>query len=418
MLRINTTNKAVDLFGAGKHGYQGGNPSTGQAATELSFDAMNALQEEIAAAIEGSGAVLNPASNGQLLAAIKAHITSAQIGGFRNKIINGDMSISQVNGGTAVIPLAGNSYPIDQWRVALSQPSKLTFQQVTDAPAGFKYSLKVTVAAQYAPLATETFNLSQPIEGQNIVDFQLGTAGAVTLATSNWIKGSVAGTYAVSITNAGGTRAYVGTVNVTTTWAKVVVTLIGDTTGLWATDNTAGLYWVFDLGSGSNYNTTANIWQAASFVRTAGTVTFVNQVAGSTLNITGVQLEQVSPGATQGTAFEHVSFADQLRWCQRYLPCFTVSNYSLNLQAIDTASAYGSPLTFPVKTRVPVTGLVAIGTPQATKADGTSGGGTFSVFQAGDSVPTLRMTGCTGLFAGNASTIIGMSVVYFTGAQL
>ena len=72
MLRINTTNKAVDLFGAGKHGYQGGNPSTGQAATELSFDAMNALQEEIAAAIEGSGAALNPASNGQLLAAIRA----------------------------------------------------------------------------------------------------------------------------------------------------------------------------------------------------------------------------------------------------------------------------------------------------------------------------------------------------------
>ena len=70
MLRINTTNKAVDLFGAGKHGYQGGNPSTGQAATELSFDAMNALQEEIAAAIEGSGAALNQASNTQLLAAI------------------------------------------------------------------------------------------------------------------------------------------------------------------------------------------------------------------------------------------------------------------------------------------------------------------------------------------------------------
>jgi hypothetical protein len=245
-------------------------------------------------------------------------INSGQIGGFRNRIINGDMQVSQVNGTTAVTPATNGTYPLDQWQYTCSLGSKLTFQQVVDAPAGFKYSTKITVASQYSPAVGDAFLYKQPIEGQNIVDFQLGTAGAVTLATSNYIKGSVAGVYAVSVVNGASNRSYVGTINVTTAWSKVVITLVGDTTGTWATDNTAGLFWQLDLGSGTNYNTTANTWQAGFFLRTAGSVSFVNQVAGSTLNITGVQLTQVSPGATSDTSFEHVPYATQLSWCQRY----------------------------------------------------------------------------------------------------
>lgn len=72
MQRINTTNKATDLFGAGKHGYRPGNPATGQNPTECSPDAFNAIQEEIASVIEGAGLALNAASNAQMLAAIQA----------------------------------------------------------------------------------------------------------------------------------------------------------------------------------------------------------------------------------------------------------------------------------------------------------------------------------------------------------
>ena len=349
-------------------------------------------------------------------------INGGQISGFRNKIINGDMQVSQVNGGTAVTSVNAFSWPIDQWTLTSSPPSKITVQQVLDAPTGFKYSTKLTVAATVIPAAGDVFGFSQQIEGQNLIDLSLGSAAAATIAVSFWVKGSIAGNFGMRIGNFNSgmtTRNYLTIIPVTTVWTKQTVVLPGDVSGAWATDNTSGLQVAFDLGCGTTYQSAAlNSWQVGNFLNTAASVKFVSQAVGSTLNITGVQLEQVSPGATQGTAFEHVSYADQLRWCQRYLPCFMVGNYSLVLQALDTVSAYGSPLTFPVKTRVPVTGLVAIGTPQATKADGISGGGTFSVFQAGDSVPTLRMTGCTGLVAGNASTIIGMSVVYFTGAQL
>lgn len=82
MQRINTSNKAVDLFGVGKHGYQPGNPTTNANATFVSPDALNAIQEEISSAIEGAGFALNPASNAQLLAAIQSLITNRNLSGL------------------------------------------------------------------------------------------------------------------------------------------------------------------------------------------------------------------------------------------------------------------------------------------------------------------------------------------------
>ena len=70
MQRINTANKAIDLFGAGKHGYTAGVPGTAARPTNLSADAMNALQEEVASCIEAAGIVLNGAVLNQLLQAI------------------------------------------------------------------------------------------------------------------------------------------------------------------------------------------------------------------------------------------------------------------------------------------------------------------------------------------------------------
>ena len=56
-----------------------------------------------------------------------------------------------------------------------------------------------------------------------------------------------------------------------------------------------------------------------SYLSTSGSVAFVNQVVGSTLNITGVQLEKVSTGATIGTDFEFLPADVSMVRCQRYL---------------------------------------------------------------------------------------------------
>jgi len=229
---------------------------------------------------------------------------------FRNKVINGDMAVNQEYGSTAVTPTT-NKYISDQFFANISASSKLTFQQVADAPDGFKYSTKITVASQYSPAAGDTFIFSQPIEGQNIIDMCFGKASAKTVSISLQVKGSVPGKYSVSISN--GTRSYVGTVDVTSGWSEQFITLTADNTGTWSTDNSLGVYIRFDLGSGSNFNATPGVWNASVKTRTSDSVTFVDQPNGSTLNITGVQFEIGAP-----SEFEMVPPDEQLRRCQKH----------------------------------------------------------------------------------------------------
>ncbi len=347
-------------------------------------------------------------------------INGGQISGFRNKIINGDMQVSQINGLTAVTP-AATGYPIDQWQCGLSVASKLTFQQVADAPSGFKYSTKISVGTQYAPLATDVFVFQQPIEGQNIADLQIGSATPATIATGQYVKGSVPGNYAVSIRNLAGTRSYVGIIPVTLSWAKAVITLVGDNAGTWASDNTAGLIYSFDLGSGSNFNATSGAWTAGSFTRTSGAVTFVNQVAGSTLNITGVQLEKITAGTSSATEYEHVSYADQLRWCQRYLPVFTGTALLPTgcYTASTTTTAFSLPL--PVSTRVPITGLILVGTASYNNATNVYAISSVTIGGASSNSVSFTSTNAAtvsanlpGMFYLNSAN----SMLYGTGAQM
>lgn len=72
MRRIDTATKAVDLFGAGKHGFKDGDPALAILATKLNAAFFNSIQEELSRAIEGAGLTLAPSDNTQLLAAITA----------------------------------------------------------------------------------------------------------------------------------------------------------------------------------------------------------------------------------------------------------------------------------------------------------------------------------------------------------
>ncbi|MDO8776190.1 MAG: phage tail protein [Burkholderiaceae bacterium] len=57
MDRINTASKAVDLFGAGKHGWKNRNVATGVEPTDFNAEWCNAQQEEKMSVIEGAGVV-------------------------------------------------------------------------------------------------------------------------------------------------------------------------------------------------------------------------------------------------------------------------------------------------------------------------------------------------------------------------
>lgn len=72
MHRIDTTNKAVDLFGAGKHGWRDGNKALGINATEFNAAMMNMLQEELVGIVEAASIALDPNNRAQLLTALRS----------------------------------------------------------------------------------------------------------------------------------------------------------------------------------------------------------------------------------------------------------------------------------------------------------------------------------------------------------
>lgn len=343
---------------------------------------------------------------------------------WRNRFINSDMSVNQVYGTTAVTPTA-DTFVTDQFHLGINVASKITAQQVADAPAGLKYSTKLTVAAQYAPAATDFFTLHQSIEGNTIQDFQLGLAGAATILTSVWIKGSVAGTYAVSFRNSANNRSYVGTIAVTTGWSRLSIAFVGDTTGTWLTDTGIGITVALDLGSGSNFNAAAaNTWAAGNFLRLASTVTFVNQVVGSTLNITGMQIERGLTGQTVPTTYEYLPYAEQLRRAQRYLPCWNSTGATSWLSSAWCSAAASAiiPLQFPVPTRVPPTAIVISNAAHITFYAAAAFAGSAQAINGNPSTTelsiTLTIAGATAGQGGGAYFNNAAGQLYLTGAQL
>jgi hypothetical protein len=87
MKRIDSANVALDLFGPGKHGFQGGNPAANLPATFFTPDWSNHIQEELANVIENFGVALAAGSRDQLLQVLLANfVTVASNAGEVGKI--------------------------------------------------------------------------------------------------------------------------------------------------------------------------------------------------------------------------------------------------------------------------------------------------------------------------------------------
>ena len=234
--------------------------------------------------------------------------------GFRNRIINGAMMIDQRNAGASVTP-ANGQYTLDRWFFSVSQTSKLTSQQSTTAPTGFKNSILVTSSSAYTVGASEIFLLRQNIEGNNIADLAWGTASAQSVTLSFWVRSSLTGTFGGAFRNSAANRFYPFsyTISSANTFEYKTVTIAGDTSGTWATDNTSGIELIFSLGAGSTVSGTAGSWGSTAYYSATGATSVVG-TNGATFYITGVQLE----AGTNASPFERIDYGRQLIQCQRY----------------------------------------------------------------------------------------------------
>jgi len=243
---------------------------------------------------------------------------SANQGQFKNRIINGAIMIDQRRAGASFTPTQSDGsavYLVDRFAYTATQASKVSWQQSTIAPTGFKNSLVGTVVSATTVGTSDQFTLCQFVEGFNASDLGFGTASASTITLSFWVRSSVTGTYTVAVGNNAYNRQYLAnyTINAVNTWEQKSVTIAGDTTGTWTTDNTSGLRVNWDLGSGSSTDGTANAWQNNFPIGTSGSVNWI-ATNGATFYITGVQLEK---GST-ATSFDYRPYGTELQLCQRY----------------------------------------------------------------------------------------------------
>jgi hypothetical protein len=274
-------------------------------------------------------------------------VALAQMGGispsWRNRIINGDMTIDQRNAGASVTPANGaNTYTIDRWAGYANQTSKFTVQQNAGAvtpPVGFRNYLGATSSSAYSIVSTDIFLIRQAIEGFNTADLMWGTANASTVTLSFWVRSSLTGTFGGSINNDSGNRFYPFsyTISSANTWEQKSVTIAGDTTGTWGTTNGVGIWLNLSIGTGSSYLGTAGAWTASIAYGATGQTNLV-ATNGATFYITGVQLEKGSVA----TSFDYLPYGTELMLCQRYYEvAATTGNYaSVVCSCFNTSDAY------------------------------------------------------------------------------
>jgi len=232
--------------------------------------------------------------------------------GFKNRIINGAMMIDQ-----RATSITASGYTVDRFAYFGSQASKATIAQDTSVyPTGFNASLKVLSSSAYTVGSTEEFEIYQSIEGFNsIADLGWGTAAAKTVTLSFQVYSSLTCTFGGAIQNSGGTRSYPFTYSIPTanTWTAISITIAGDTSGTWLTNNGIGIVVYFGLGVGSTKSGTVGSWSSSYFTSATGATSVVG-TNGATFYITGVQLEV---GST-ATSFDYRPYGTELQLCQRY----------------------------------------------------------------------------------------------------
>jgi len=236
--------------------------------------------------------------------------------GFKNRIINGGMTIDQRNAGASVSVNGNDIYTLDRFKGWANGGGVFSVQQSSTAPANFTYSALLTVTTADASVAAgDNYRWAQAIEGYNVADLAFGTANAKTITVSFWVRSNLTGTYGGSIYSATASRSYVYqyTISSANTWEQKTVTIPGDTSGSWNTTNGNGMVMYFDLGSGSTYQNATGVWVSGEKFSTSGNASWIGTLSNN-LYITGVQLEVGS----QATSFDFRDYGREFILCQRY----------------------------------------------------------------------------------------------------
>lgn len=234
---------------------------------------------------------------------------------FKNRLINGAMVLDQRNNGASIVVDNGSYWPVDRWTVEDGSSGAYTAQQVSDAPAGFVNSLKVTATTATGSVgAGQYYVITQFIEGYNTADLNWGSANAQSVMVSFWVKASTTGQYSCTLYNSGASRINPQpfTISSANTWEYKTVKFTGDTTGTWLTTNGRGIVLNFYMVLGSNYLGAAG-WNGSSIYGVTGQSNAFATI-GNTFQVTGCQFE----AGVSATTFDYRAYTIEEQLCLRY----------------------------------------------------------------------------------------------------
>ena len=267
-------------------------------------------------------------------------INSGKPSGRRNIIINGAMLVAQRNtdvttgdaGVHVVDRIDGESFGADEaprrQQVDVSNIS-------TPYTLGFRKAFKLTNGNQTGGAgAGDIMNIRYNIEAQDISQSGWNYKSASSFVTLQfWIKSSVSQNFNMYLRTRDGTnQTYAfdtGTLSADT-WTKITKTIPGNSNIQLDSDNGQGLqlnfgpFWGTDRTDNSVNNEEWKSYASASRMKDNATTWYTTNDA--TLEMTGLQLEV---GST-ATDFEHRTFIEDLRLCQRYY--YKSTQYSYPVQ--------------------------------------------------------------------------------------
>ena len=232
----------------------------------------------------------------------------------KNIIINGNFDVWQ-RGTNIVSPV--NAYTADRWEwVESGGGSVQVFRDQSTVVTGSNNSLRIINTGSDPSIAsTDRYTLEYKVEGYDAQHLAFGTASAEEITLSFWVRSTLTGTYSVGFQNENSNRTYATTysVSVANTWEQKTITLTGDTTGTWDTENGIGLRIIFTLAAGSNFTTgVPNAWAANGNFASTSQVNW--QGSGTNFYLAQVQLEV---GDT-ATTFERRHISRERALCYRY----------------------------------------------------------------------------------------------------
>ena len=140
------------------------------------------------------------------------NINSGQIGGRRNILMNGAMTVNQrvsTAGLSDYNPVTSSIYTLDRWKVmngSSFDTDSARISKSTQSPDGFSSSMKWDIGNTETPSSNQNCGIEQKIEGQNLQGLAYGTSSAKTMTLSFWVYSNKTGTYCVHIKQEDGTN--------------------------------------------------------------------------------------------------------------------------------------------------------------------------------------------------------------------